>query len=194
MKHDALGMLLDAVAFARKDRRRTIGILLAGMAILSFALGIFSQFVFVVLIGAEIIVAFFVGEFELKKLGIEMVTLIAVLSGSVFGPTVGLVIGGVLSALHLALSRALGPYIIYCIPAAALIGFLAGYAPFSAAFGGNVVLMGIVLSVVYNMITSGLGIWISGNFFGDMLWSITNVTLNYVLFTAIAPAVLAAVL
>jgi hypothetical protein len=185
-----MGLFWDALVFARKDRNRTISILIGLVAILAFMMGMFSQFVFVLIIASELILAFFVGEFELKKLGIEMVTLIAVLSGVVFGPTVGLVIGAAMSALHLVLSRALGPYVIYCIPAAAFIGFLAGYAPFSSVFGSNIVLMGITLSLIYNIITSGLGILISGNIFGDMLWSLSNLAVNYALFFAIAPTVI----
>jgi hypothetical protein len=184
------GLFWDALMFARKDRNRTISILIAFTAVVAFALGLFSQFVFVILIAAELILAFFVGEFQLKKLGIEMVTLIAVLSGSVFGPTVGMLIAAIISSLHLVLTRALGPYVIYCIPAAALVGFLAGYAPFASIFGGNIVLLGMVLALTYNIITSGLGILISGNIFGDLLWSGSNLAFNYVVFFAIAPIVI----
>lgn len=179
-------MRIDILKTIRSDRKKIAVVLLVGLGLLSFATGMFSQFVFILLIVAEIVLAFFVGILELKKIGIELVTFTTVLAGVIYSPIVGLVMGLFLVTIHFILTKSLGPYILYCVPMMGVIGLLAG----SGLFAGDVVMLGITLSLFYNLVTGGLGTLILKDFFAEVLWSGTNFVLNYVLFLKVAPIIL----
>ncbi len=182
-------MLLRAVS---KDKKATAAIVLIGLALLSLVAGLFGQFIILMLIIAELVLAFFIGGFDLKKIGIELVTLIVVLAGMAYGPLVGLVLGIVLLTFRFILTRGLGPYIVYCIPAMGIVGLMAGYASIGNWFGGNITIIGISLSLLYNLITGGLGCLIMQDFFDELVWSGSNFVLNFILFTYAAPIILLA--
>jgi len=194
MAFDIFGVFLDALNFARKNRKKSALILIAGTAMLSFATGLFSHFVFALLIVAELVVAFFVGELDLKKIGLELVTFITVLAGVVYGPLAGAVMGIVLLMLHFVLTRNLGPYVAYCIPAMGVIGLIAGYASSFGAVGTDIAVFGVMLSLLYNLITGGLGSLMLNDFFEELVWSGSNFALNFVLFSAFAPVILSVLL
>ena len=191
MAFDTLGAALAAVKYARKNRGKTAVTLVAFVAVIAFAVGMFGQFVFVMLVFAGLALAFFLGEWQLRKVGIELVTFISVLVGFVYGPSAGLMIGGVLVALHFVLACNLGAHLLYCIPAMALIGFLAGYGD---AWPFGVAMLGVSLSALYNIVTGAIGTAMFGDFFEELVWSGSNFALNYALFTLVAPAVMAAVM
>jgi len=56
-----------------------------------------------------------------------------------------------------------------------------------------VAMLGVSLSALYNVITGAIGTVMFGDFFQELVWSGSNFALNYALFTAVAPAVVAAV-
>ena len=184
-------MLLRAVS---KDKKTTAAIVLIGLALLSLVAGLFGQFIILMLIIAELVLAFFIGEFELKKIGIELVTLIVVLAGMLYGPIVGLILGIVLLTFRFILTRGLGPYIVYCIPTMGAVGLIAGYAAIGNWFGGDVAIIGISLSLLYNLITGGLGCLTMQDFFEELVWSGSNFALNFILFTYVAPIILLAMM
>jgi len=190
MAFDALGALLSVVEYAQKNRGKATAALVAFVALIALAAGMLDKLVFVTLVMAELALAFFLGEWQLRKIGIELVTFVTVLAGFLYGPSAGLMMGGVLVALHFVLARNLGPHLVYCIPTMALIGFLAGYGS-SWPFG--VTLLGVALSGLYNIVTGAVGTVMFGDFFEELVWSGSNFALNYALFTALAPAVVAAV-
>lgn len=174
----------------RKDKKLTAAVIVAGLALFSLVAGVFGQFVILMLAIVAMALAFFVGELELKKFGLEFVTLTVVLAGMVYGPVVGAGLGVVLVTLHFILARSLGPYVVYCIPAMGAIGLLAGWAMAGAWFGGGIATTGIVLSLLYNLITGGLGSLILQDFFEEFVWSGSNFALNFVLFAKVAPIIL----
>lgn len=182
-------MFLRAVS---KDKKATAAIVLAGLALLSLIAGLFGQFIILMLIIAELVLAFFIGGFDLKRIGIELVTLIVVLAGMAYGPLVGLVLGIVLLTFRFILTRGLGPYIVYCIPAMGIVGLIAGYAAIGNWFGGDITIIGISLSLLYNLITGGLGTLTMQDFFDELVWSGSNFVLNFILFTNVAPIILLA--
>jgi len=177
--------LNDFLRLVRSDRKATMAALLVGLGLLSFAAGIFGHFIFIVLILAEIALAFFVGVFEFKKIGVELVTFTTVLAGIVYGPVVGLALGAILVTTHLILTKSLGPYILYCIPMMGVVGFLAG-----TLNAGDATTLGVALSLAYNLVTGGLGSVMMKDFFEELVWSGTNFALNYVLFLKVAPIIL----
>ena len=185
-----LGYAYTALDYIKEDRKRALIFAIAIFGLIAAAFGVLGQFIVFLLIVATVVVAFFVGQFELKKFGIELVTLTAVMSGFLYGPMVGAAVGAFLLTVHLIVAKSLGSYVLYCIPTMAVVGMLAGYAAGGGWFGGDIVMVGIILSLVYNLITAGLGTIVLGDFFNELLWSGTNFALNFVLFLKIAPAVL----
>ena len=185
-----VGYLLDALEFLQKDRKRAVIFSLLLFGFVSAVFGLLEQFIIALLVVTSAVIAFFIGQFELKKFGIELVTFTTVLSGFLYGPLVGMVVGAFLITVHLILAKSLGSCVLYCIPTMAVVGLLAGYAVAGGWFGGDIVMVGIILSLVYNLITAGLGTIVLGDFFNELLWSGTNFALNFVLFLKIAPAVL----
>jgi len=192
MAFDALGFVAQAASYAKRHRGKSLAVLLAAMALLSVATGLVGKFVFVVLVAAELVLAFLVGEWELNKIGLELVTLISVLAGFAYGPMAGASMAAVMVVMHFVISRSLGPYVAYCVPMMAVVGALAGYAHvwFPAA---GIATVGVALSALYNVVTGGLGTTLSGSPFEDLLWGGTDFVLNYLLFTAAAPLILAVV-
>jgi hypothetical protein len=188
-------MAIDALELFRavsKDKKRTAVVIVGGLALVSLFAGLFGQFVILMLAIVAMALAFFLGEFEIKKIGLEFVTLTVVLAGFVYGPFSGAVLGVVLLTLHFILTRSLGPYVIYCVPVMGLIGLLAGWAAAGSWFGGNITTIGIALSLAYNLITGALGSLILQDFFEEFLWSGTNFALNFLLFARFAPIILSA--
>jgi len=192
MAFDALETAVAAAKFVQKNRAKSLVLLLAFTALVSLAAGIIDKFVFVLLVAAELVLAFFLGEWQLRKIGIELVTFVTVLVGFAYGPSAGLAIGGALVALHFVLARNLGPHLVYCVPAMAVVGFVAGYHA-TLPFGG-VALTGVALSALYNLLTGAAGTLMFNDLPDEAIWGGSNFLLNYMLFTLVAPAVVAALL
>jgi len=190
MAFDALGTVARAASYAKRNRGRSAVMLLAVMALFSAAAGILDKFVFVLIIFAELVLAFLLGEWQLRKIGVELITFVTVLVGFAYGPAAGLVMGGILITLHFILARNIGAHLVYCIPAMALVGFAAGYGH---ALQLGIALLGVSLSALYNVVTGAIGTVMFGDFPDELVWGGTNFALNYVLFTAAAPAILAVV-
>jgi len=192
MAFDALETAVHAAKFVQRNRMKSLVLLLAFTALVSLAAGIIDKFVFVLLIAAELVLAFFLGEWQLRKVGIELVTFVTVLVGFAYGPSSGLAIGGALLALHFVLARNLGPHLVYCIPSMAAVGFIAGYH--AALPFGSVAMMGVALSAMYNLLTGAVGTLMFNDLPDELVWSGTNFLLNYMLFTLVAPTVVAALI
>lgn len=185
-----LDVLADVLDYIRKDRTKSLAVSIIGFLLIAMVFGVTRQFILLALALSAALIAFIVGEFQLKQIGIELVTFTIVLIGYVYGPTTGLLAGLSLVTVHFILSRSLGPYIIYDIPAMGMVGLLAGYASMNGWLGGDISTIGIALSLLYNLFTGGLSSMITGEPFKEILWSGTNFMLNLVLFMRLAPAVL----
>ncbi len=172
------------------NKRKAFLVFLATVGFVFAAAGALGHFVIMVLVMIEIAMAFFIGEFELRKFGFELVTLVAVLTGYLFGPGVGGIMGLALLSLHFILTRSFGAYVFYCVPAMGAVGFLAGSSVFTGWLGGDIALIGIMLSLLYNLVTGGLGSFLFRDTFDEMLWSGTNLLFNLILFYRFAPIVL----
>ena len=182
---------IDLLEFLRKDRKRALIASILFFGLVAALFGLLGQFVILVMSALSLVVAFFVGEFMIRNVGIELVTFTTVFVGFLYGPTTGFLFGVLLLVIHLILSRMLGPYIIYCIPMMGVVGLLSGYAAAGGWFGGDFVIIGIVLSLIYNLVTGTLGTIFGGNFLKELVWNGTNFILNTLLFWKVAPVVLA---
>ncbi len=184
--------LLDILQEASKNKKKTAIIVIAVLGLIAIASGAFGEFIMVLLILAEIVVSFFVGEFGLKKFGIELATFVTVITGFVYGPWTGASMGVLMMIIHFVLSMSLGPYVVYCTPIMGLIGYAAGYVGLNTWLGGNITMLGILLSISYNLITGSIGTFLFNDFFEELTWSGSNVMINCILFSRFAPLILTA--
>lgn len=170
-----------SVIFKKHPLLFVLGI--AGLIILMIGLTIsIRSAIFIFLIISEVALALVLGLLRLQRFGFELITVTAVLGGFLYGPATGLTLGIVLSISHYLLSQSFGPYIFYSVPMFGIIGFLAG-----TLAGMNIIFLGIILSLVYNLVTASLGTIASGNVFGELMWSGFNFAINFILFTQVVP-------
>lgn len=142
-------------------------------------------FVLFMLIGLSFAISFLVNNFPIRNLGIELVTFIAVLTGWRYGPLPALLITFVLITYHMVAGGFLGSYVLWVIPAYCVAAIIAGFLPqIDITLLGIVITVGINLNnVFFTAITS------PGYLPKYMIFVITNVLFNILLFTTIAETV-----
>ena len=184
-------MALDILRLIRgfsRDKRKVLALIVAFISVLSLAAGLVGQMFIAAIIIAEIALSFFLGRMEIRQFGIELVTLATVLSGALYGPMAGALVGGVLLSMRFVLTKGLGGYVLYCVPMMIVIGAVSGY---SVAFFGGIAVAGIVLSGIYNLVTASLGTAVMNDFIQEAVWSGTDFAINVFLFWYVAPAIFA---
>jgi hypothetical protein len=183
-KKDIMKRLTLSSIFKKHPFLLVLGVV--GLVIITMGLTVSVQSaIFATLIISEIVLAISVGLLNLQRFGFELVTVTAVLGGFLYGPTTGLTLGIVLSIFHYLLSQSFGPYIFYSVPLFGAIGFLAG-----TFAGSNIILLGIGLSLGYNLATSTIGSLLIGDIAGELMWSGSNFAINFFLFTQVIPSLL----
>ena len=142
-------------------------------------------FLLVLLIGLSLAISFLVNNFPIRNLGIELVTFIAVLTGWKYGPWPALVITFILITYHMVAGGFLGSYVLWVIPAYCVAAIIAGFLPqIGITLLGIVITIGINLNnVAFTAITS------PGYLPKYMIFVITNILFNVLLFTTIAEPV-----
>jgi hypothetical protein len=120
-------------------------------------------------------------------IGFEVVTLSTVLIGMTYGPLAGIIMG-LTGRLMEAFSSSKYFSLIITLPLYALVGLIAGL--FSSA-GGNIVIIGIILSIAYALISGFLSFAaLGGRASKAVIFAVTEIIVNVFLFANIAPAVL----
>ena len=142
-------------------------------------------FLLVLLIGLSLTISFLVNNFPIRNLGIELVTFIAVLTGWKYGPIPALLITFVLITYHMVAGGFLGNYVLWVIPAYCVAAIIAGFLPqIDITLLGIVITIGINLNnIFFTAITS------PGYLPKYMIFVITNILFNILLFTTIAEPV-----
>ncbi len=142
-------------------------------------------FVLFVLFGLSLAVSFLVNNFPIRNLGIELVTFIAVLTGWKYGPLPALIITFILITYHMVAGGFLGNYVLWVIPAYCVAALIAGFLPqISIVTLGITITIGINLNnVIFTALTS------PGYLPKYLIFVITNILFNVLLFTTIAEPV-----
>ena len=154
-----------------------IGILIIGI-ILLLALFVTQLFLISALIIISFLLSFLIGKFQLRMLGIELVTFIAVITGYVYGAFIGIAIALVLITFHLLVSGYFGIYFAWVIPEYAVAAYVA-----SLMVGQNIVFLGISIAVALNLANIILtAIAYRQNLGKHMPYAITNIAFNIALF------------
>ncbi|MBI3034188.1 hypothetical protein HYY72_03430 [Candidatus Woesearchaeota archaeon] len=150
------------------------------------ALALSKYFILALLLLAHAASCFLLKTLKRNHIGIELTTLITVLSGVAYGAKAGAIIGAAAMSIDYAFSMRLSYFSIITIPSFALVGILAG--TFSRV---NIFTLGIMLTIFYSIFT---GIFILGFMGGHpdkcLRFGITSLGFNALLFSAIAPALL----
>ena len=163
---------------------------LAVLAILFVILALqLKLLVFVGMLIAVVVVSLFIQQFHLRIIGLELVTFATVITGVAYGPFAGAIVGIILVLIHLVLSGYFGVYYVWVVPGYALAGYLA-----SAWGGQNIVTVGLNITILLQIINLVLTFLFDRySFFSHIVYSLTNIAFNFMLFAAFGPAMLAMV-
>ena len=171
----------DFIKSQNLTRYAIIGVLLLLLLV------IFQKFFVVIfLIAINIFISFYIGKYQVKNIGIELVTFTTILTGVVFGPATGAMVGLALIISHLIIGHfAFGAYILWLIPSYIVLGFLSG-----AVTGFDFFALGIYLTLGMNAFNLILTALIFPQNLGNYLpYSITNIMFNFIMFSFFGPAI-----
>lgn len=162
---------------------------LAVVAGIIFTLAVFSltrYFVVVVLLLLHAASCVFLRFLKRHNIGFEFVMLITVLSGVAYGAKAGAFIGAVAMAMDYIFSARVSYFSIVTIPTYALVGILA-----SAFSGADVLVLGVSLTVFYNLFTWVFILGFMGGHVDKCLrFGLSNLAFNFLVFSGFAPRLL----
>ena len=149
-----------------------------------FLLSSVKPVVFVVLFMLHGLACFFLRTLKnTARLGIELIMLITVLGSFIYGPKAGALLGATAMLMDYALSARFSYFVPVTTAAYALIGLIAG--SFASA---GITSVGITATIIYNLVTSFIIIAFMGGHIDKCLrFGLSNLALNFVLFTSVAP-------
>ncbi|MBN2422041.1 hypothetical protein JXB41_02345 [Candidatus Woesearchaeota archaeon] len=131
---------------------------------------------------SSFIISYIINNLQIKTIGLELVTLSAVITGKVYGPFMGFLVALILITFHLVMSGYIGMYIIWVIPSYCLVGIMSGiFNTYNISFLGSV--LTVVLNIIYLSFTF---IFSPGRLVKLLPYSISNVIINILLFSTIA--------
>ncbi len=166
-----------------KDAFIGAGIVLTG--VLLFAM---RHYLFLIaLITTNIFSSTALRTFRRNQIGIEMVMFSTVMSGVVYGPAMGAVMGAASMMIDYAFATRFSYFSIVTVPSYAAVGALSYYL---SNFMG-ITTLGIAMTVAYVTISNAIICGLMGGHIGKSIrFGITNIAFNIFIFTAIAPIVM----
>lgn len=121
------------------------------------------------------------------QIGVEMVMFSTVMSGVIYGPVVGAVMGATAMLADYVFATRFSLFSIVTIPSYAAVGALSHYL---SGFM-SITMLGIVMTVAYVIISNTIICWLMGGHISKSIrFAITNIAFNIFMFTAIAPFVM----
>ncbi len=122
-----------------------------------------------------------------NEIGIEMVMFSTVMSGVVYGPAVGAVMGATAMIIDYVFATRFSLFSVVTIPSYAAVGAL---SPLLFRFMG-ITTLGIAMTVAYVIASNLVICWLMGGHVEKSIrFGATNIAFNIFVFTAIAPFVL----
>lgn len=120
----------------------------------------------------------------LQSLGIELILLFTIISGQLFGPAAGVVVGVISIVLSAAVTDEEPMKMWPAFVAIAVIGHLSGVISIA-----SISVLGIVLTILYDAIVSVIYYFLGSSGAKIILFDITHITWNYWVFYNVAPLV-----
>jgi hypothetical protein len=155
-------------------------ILILGILLLLFLL--FKKiFLVSILVVSSFFISYVMSNIRIKSIGLELVTLSAVITGKIYGPLMGLIVAFILIIFHFMISGILGVFMLWVVPTYCIVGVFAGIFPIN-----DIVNLGIYLSIFLNIVYLSFTLIFSPGRISKLLpYSITNVIINVILFSTI---------
>lgn len=144
--------------------------------------------VFAALFTTHILACFFLRTLKnTGRLGIELTMLITVLASFTYGAKTGALLGAAAMLIDYAASMRFSLFMPVTVSTYALIGAIAGN------FAGlGITAVGIAAAAIYNIVTSAIIVMFMGGHIDKCArFGLTNIAANILLFTAVAPWLLA---
>ncbi len=151
-------------------------------------LSLFSKiFAILLLLAGVVFVSIIVNHFGLRVIGLELATFATVISGVVYGPLIGTLVGLILVTIHLLLSGYFGVYYMWVIPGYGLAGYLA--SQWSAQ---NIIALGMTITILLHAINMFFSFFFRRqDIFRYLIYIATNVVFNFIVFTVFGSWVVA---
>jgi len=158
------------------------------VALLVFMLAFVKSLIFIAaLLLANIIIGLIIRPFKYVLAGIEIVTLITIVTSFAYGSLAGVIVGTIaLIIAFIAIAR-FTPRALIFIPTMMILAWI---APFFSALG--VTAVGIGAAIAYNFVVLLSIVFLGGDLPKGIIYIIINIAFNIFLFTAIAPGLLRA--
>jgi hypothetical protein len=173
---------------ARISRKVGLRGALALAIILAAAMLVTKLFVMAALVVMAFILTMLVRTFHLRMLGLELATFLTILSGYLYGPEAGMIVGLVSILFHLiGGGYSFGLFYFCIVPTYVLIGLLAGMWS-----SQPITSLGIYLVLLLNGINLGFTLLFTpGGLVRHVPFALTDILFNVMLFTLVAPALVA---
>lgn len=172
-----------------ENRKHALLTFAAILIVFAAVFDIAGQVAIMILALLEVTLALFMNEYDLNP-AIELVTLPTVITAYMFGITVAFWFGTIMTLIHYILSCSICHDVLYIAPSMGIAGIAADTAFSMGWLNGDISSIGIMASVIYNVITSLIGSVTTGDVIEEIFWSIINLSINAVIFVKIAPLIL----
>ena len=151
-----------------------------------------KKFIIIILLLAINLISAFAKRFLIKRgisntlKGFEFVMFTTVITGYTYGIKIGMIMGGLCMVINYISENRFSIYFIMTIPLYMLFGYIA------ARFNNiPIVTLGIILTLVYNLMTIFIGMGLMGaKARGILIFSLTNILFNVYLFSILAEPVI----
>ena len=157
------------------------------IVIFALCLAIFKGiFVLVILILISLSMSFVVNNLNLRQFGFELVTFVAVLSGMKFGPIPALIISFILITYHMLAGGFFAPYLMWVLPAWSIAGLISGFFP-----AADISKLGLYITLGININSTFWTAITSPTYLPKfMIFVVTNIIFNFLLFSLLAKPIL----
>ncbi len=145
-----------------------------------------KYFVLAFLMIIHIASCIFLKKLKRHHIGIELITFVTVLSGFAYGPKIGAIVGASAMVCDYVFSGRLSYFSLVTVPTYALIGVAAGMLS-----GMNIVSLGIMMVLFYNIFTSALIFrFLGGDLDKCIRFGVSALIFNLVVFSSFAGTLL----
>lgn len=142
-------------------------------------------FIFVPLIILHILLSWLRDNLNMKWIGIELILLNTVLAGVLLGIVGGIVMALLSVAINYIFSRKYTSYLLITLPIYVLIGIVSSFIPLQ-----SLVLFGILITLLYNALSFVLSFTMGAKSIGLVIFTVTNIAFNILLFSRFGPMII----
>ena len=160
-------------------------IVIVSIILLALFLVFGPSFILMMIIISSIVLSYTMGTLHIKGIGIELVLLTSIITGLQYGSMAGAVIAFLLITIHMLSTQHVNVYLLWVIPAYAVVGYLAGSTEMSIARFGIFATLGLN---AFNLLITAL--IFRANVGKFLPFAITNIFFNTFLFLFIAPQIM----